>query len=196
MNRMKVAARVALLCLGLAGVHAASAGTSTGLTSTGAACAGNGTELTSQAGFVACSGAWSGNNRNQFDAIQAQALTDWGLDLTAATALATTPNANSGVLTFAPETGKFVISLKTGNGFSLYEFDGSHVAGGISSIDFDTLGIGFQAGKSDKGKEHLGQGLSHADLYTVVSATTVPEPGSALMVLAGLGALAFVSRRR
>ena len=190
MNCMKAVGRAALFCLGLMGAGAASA--DAGLSPTGMACDGHGTELTSQTGFIACSGSWSGNNLNQAAAVEAWALADWGLNLTSMTALTGGTGANSGVLTFAPQTGKFVISLKVGDAFSLYEFDGSSVAGGIHSIDFDTLGVGFKAGKTF----HFDQGLSHADLYSGGSTTSVPEPASALLTLAGLAALGLVSRRR
>jgi hypothetical protein len=190
MERMKVAGRIALLCIGLASAGLASA--ATGLSATGIACDGHGTELTSQVGFIACSGSWSGNNLNQATAIESWAKADWGLDLTSMTALTAGAGAHSGVLTFAPQTGRFVISLKVGDAFSLYEFDGSSVAGGIHSIDFDTLGVGFQSGR----KLHYDLGLSHADLYSGGTTSSVPEPGSALLLLAGVGALAFVARRK
>ena len=180
--------RIALLCIGFASASAASAA----LVSTGIACDAHATEMTSQTGFIACSGSWSGNNSNQLADLQAQAMTDWGLTLSGPTDV--TSSAGSELLTFAPEKGVFVISLKAGDAFSLYEFNGADVVGGISSIDFDTLGVGFISGHGSKSVVHFGQDLSHADLY--VAASVVPEPSGIALLLAGLGGMALVSRRR
>ena len=99
---------------------------------------------------------------------------------------------SAGSLSFANQTDLFVISLKAGNAFSLYEFDGSTVLGGISSISFDTLGVGFFSGNPNHPQEHFGQGLSHANIY----APPVPEPETYAMLLAGLGLVSLVARRR
>ena len=158
---------------------------------TGVTCDGQGTAMTSQGGYLSCSGSWVGNNLNQSADIASQIQSDWGLTGLTPTDITGGNSGASGTLSFAAQTGLFVISLKAGDAFSLYEFDGSLVPGGISSITFDTLGVGFFSGP---GIIHFGQGLSHADLYSLVS--SVPEPGVYVMLLAGVGVVGFVARRR
>jgi len=172
---------------------------SAALVSTGSAfaCDAHSTEMTSAAGYVDCSGSWSGNNSNQATDVNSQIFTDFGLTvLGGPTGITATSVAGDPTLTFTAQTGVFVISLKAGDAFSLYEFDATTIAGGISSIDYDTLGVGFF-----KGREHYGQGLSHADLYTVDqnlgigNPPAVPEPANAALLLMGLGGM-FILRRR
>ncbi|MGZ5217504.1 MAG: PEP-CTERM sorting domain-containing protein [Caldimonas sp.] len=156
------------------------------LTLTGVPCDGHGTILPSQPGYLDCAGAFAGNNLNQAADVQSEILADFGLtgltsviDITGGNG-----NATSGTLSFAAQTGPFVISLKAGDAFSLYEFDA-----GVSSINFDTLGVGFT---NPAGQTHWGQGLSHADLYT----SPIPEPETYALLLAGLAAVGFVAQRR
>ena len=78
----------------------------------------------------------------------------------------------------------FVLALKAGDAFSLYLF-----AAHTTSIDFDTLGVGF----INNGGSHFGQGLSHATLYSV---TAVPEPETYALLAAGLTFVGWASRRR
>jgi len=163
------------------------------LTATGVACDGHSTGMTSLAGYLDCSGAWSGNNLNQSTDVAAQILADWGLSGLTSTDITGGNGGNTGTLSFASQTGVFVIALKAGDAFSLYEFDGSTVSGGISSIDYDTLGVGFFSGPDNK-NEHFFQGLSHADLYRVV--TEVPEAHTYALMLAGLGVVGLLARRR
>lgn len=85
-------------------------------------------------------------------------------------------------------TGSFVLGLKQGPGYSLYLFDGSKVAGGITGIAYDTLGV-----KTDKGGNGLG--LSHAGFFGA-PVSAVPEADTYAMLLAGLGMIGFVARRR
>ena len=93
----------------------------------------------------------------------------------------------SGTLTFdSAIDGAFVLSLKAGNAFSLYYFDGSGPA--ISAINYNTLGVQVNV-------NGIGAGLSHASLYTA-AVTPVPEPETYALMLAGLGAMGFVARRR
>ena len=93
----------------------------------------------------------------------------------------------SGTLTFAAQSSPFVLALKAGDAFSLDEFS----AGGVSSIDFDTLGVGFFSGPRNS---QFGQGLSHAT--PCGSTPAVPEPQTYALMLAGLGAMGFIARRR
>jgi PEP-CTERM motif len=92
----------------------------------------------------------------------------------------------SGTLTFdSAIKGLFVLAIKGGPDYSFYQFDGG--SAGISSLDFDTLGV-------YKGNGRPGPGLSHFGLYTTT--TAVPEPEVYALLLGGLGMLAFMARRR
>lgn len=162
------------------------------LNPTPAMCDGQGTGMTGLTGYLDCSGSWSGNNMNQSGDVAAQIQADWGLTGLVATDVTGGNNASTGTLTFASQTGPFVLALKAGDAFSLYEFSGAGVQGGISSISYDTLGVGFTSPGNDK--LHFGQGLSHATLYS--AAAPVPEPETYTLLLAGLMAMGFVARRR
>ena len=155
------------------------------LTTTGIACDGHGTGMTSQLGYLDCAGAFSGNTNNQD--VAGQILTDFGISgLTETDVTGTNGNATSGSFAFADMASPFVLALKAGDAFSLYLFD-AHT----TSINFDTLGVGF----INKGGEHFGQGLSHAVLYGS-TVTAVPEPETYALLMAGLAFVGWASRRR
>ena len=96
------------------------------------------------------------------------------------------PQTTNGMLDFnAPITGWFALTLKSGNQFSMYLFDGG--TAGIGAIGFTTDGTNVNKGGTP-------QALSHASLWVVAS--PVPEAQTPAMLLAGLSVLAFLSRRK
>jgi hypothetical protein len=143
---------------------------------------------TGNPGYLACTGATSGN-------LTESALT-WGADSFAflgktesggsAGPFGFVSGANSGTLTFdTPQTGIFVVGIKAGDWGSYYKFDGG--TSGISSLAFDTLGVAVNT-------RGIGLGVSHFNLYGTVP--SVPEPDTYALLLGGLGLVGFVARRR
>jgi len=92
------------------------------------------------------------------------------------------PNLHAGT----QATGLFVIGLKQANRYSFYLIDGG--TSGLSLVNFNVNGV------------VLGQtgGLSHAVYIgnALSQAAPVPEPQTYALMMAGLGAVCFVARRR
>jgi PEP-CTERM motif len=100
------------------------------------------------------------------------------------------PTSTSGTLTFdSPISGVFVIGLKAGDNYSYYYFDAG--VSSISSLSFDTTaGVATNA-------QGMAQALSHAALYVGEGVVPgIPEPETYALMLAGLGAITWVARRR
>jgi len=80
-------------------------------------------------------------------------------------------------------SGTFVIGLKAAANYSYYLFN---AASPVSSLTFNTTaGVAVNA-------NGMPQEFSHANLYV----GPVPEPESYAMMLAGLGLMGFIARRR
>ena len=146
------------------------------------------------AGYLDCRGPIGGNvNGNASEAVYltSQWGTNWTWQGESGDAGAGPFSANqsgllSGTLSFdSAVKGLFVLAIKGGPDYSYYEFNGG--VAGITSLQFDTLGI-------TKGNGNPGPGLSHFGLYTALA--PVPEPESYALMIAGLGVVGFIVRRR
>ena len=108
--------------------------------------------------------------------------------------------------TYSDGTTTGAITLIPIPGVPTYAPDGRYIAdnlfGGTPQID--TWGLLFNAGTQEVNLYLDSSGLLSTTLYNgsyvfsnvQFNATAVPEPGSVAMLLAGLGALSFVSRRK
>lgn len=136
-----------------------------------------------------CSGSWDGNNKGNPGVeadVASQILADFGFVVGSSSEISS-GGGSSGTLDLGGAiTGLFAIALKAGDAFSLYSFDGG--VSGISSINYDTLGVGWF---TSSGIHQFGKDLSHADIYL-----PVPEPETYAMLLAGLGLLGFSLRKQ
>ena len=144
-----------------------------------------------------CAGAFSGNDKNQQADVMATLVAEFGLsgavflgasDDAGSGPFGNNPGGANGMLTFdSAIDSPFVLSLKAGDAFSLFYFDGNGAP--ISSIDFSTLSVSV----SPNG---VGNGLSHASIYGTQPLPAIPEPHTNLLMLAGLAAIGFMATRR
>lgn len=156
-------------------------------------CDSHSTGMTSEPGYVDCAGSFRSNTLIEEADVAAKIFSVWGLSGLTAQDITGGNSGSSGLLSFEEQSGPFVLSLKAGPAVSLYQFNGATVPGGISSINFDTLGVGFFSGNNHR-NEHFGQGLASAEIYSI--AAPAPEPGIYALMLAGLGVVGAVARRR
>jgi hypothetical protein len=163
------------------------------LVSTGVACDGNGTAMTALGRYVDCAGSFAGSNRDQAADVTAVIQQEFGLSVVKSneTILFGTSFPHSDLFFLSGNIrGLLVVAMRSGDAFSLYGFDGGPV--GISGFTYDTFGIGF---RNASGQLISGQALTSADLY-VPALPPVPEPEAYALMLAGLGFMRFVARRR
>ncbi|HEY9239791.1 MAG TPA: PEP-CTERM sorting domain-containing protein [Burkholderiaceae bacterium] len=139
----------------------------------------------------ACAGTFAGNNVGNAnpgaDEVAAYIFTKWGVTDNTPYTLNSPVDASAAagfqVNLGGLYGGDFVVALKQANGFSLYFYDNQEPT---QYLTF-TTNIGFG------GNGNLG--LSH---FTVYGSTVpaVPEPETYALMLAGLGAMGFIARRR
>jgi PEP-CTERM motif len=153
------------------------------------------TAMTSFAGYVSCAGAYTGNiNGSAGELTQLTSLfggtwtwagksDDAGFGPFTSSPATTT----SGMITFdALVTGKFVVGVKAGTGYSFYQFDGG--IAGILSVPYETIGAAVNG-------NGIPLGASHVALYRGPM-NVVPEPSTYALLGTGLLSLGAVARRR
>jgi hypothetical protein len=116
------------------------------------------------------------------------------------------PATTSGILTLTYASGKsgtwsatgldafnnVMIAIKGSTGFALYLIDiaGSAQGGGLFGGSWSVAGLENAGGSSNP------PDISHLSLYTSGVATPIPLPAAAWMLIAGLGGLGLLARRK
>lgn len=105
----------------------------------------------------------------------------------------------------------FGISLKAGNYYSLYLFDGGSLNGTLKNLGTTLTGLQFTTEGVGLNHKDVPLGLSHAALWgfeptnfgggclldpALCNPTSVPEPGTLALLAAGLAGVGFTSARR
>jgi hypothetical protein len=154
-----------------------------------------------------CFGAETGN-LNPADVLAALQNNDWGFgvydwsylgkDETGSTTGPVQADVNSSIGDWYANFGSgnivsvFTVLVKAGNAYSAYLFDISPSTGTEFAGGFNTQLAGLVNNKG------TGQGLSHLEVAGVFTGTTpvVPLPAAGWLLLAGVGGLAAMARRR
>lgn len=168
---------------------------------TGPACSAGSTSVA----FIDCAGSFEGNLGGALSSTQISALNsqfgDNGFHYSSSMLYSKSDATGNGVfnsdgksfsLSFDDgyrATGLFVIGLKQATRYSFYLFDGGST--GINSLSFDVKGVVSQQTGGLSHAVYIGNALSAPGLTPAV-----PEPGTYALMLAGLGAVGFVAKRR
>lgn len=154
------------------------------LTSTTTACDSPASGMPSRGGFLACSGLWSGQDTAQLFAEERL----------------TTVDASSISYRDSPNTLGFEDTLLTRSAVRALNagslLNESQVSSGISPVNDNTQAVIDSFATEMNSKLYEGPSRSHPIASSIVAIPVVPEPGSYMLMLAGLSATGFFLRHR